>query len=454
MLLVREVLGADPDEKQEEILRAVCQGERRIAVRSGHGVGKSTVLAWCIICHLLTRFPQKCVCTAPTSSQLYDALAAETKSWLKKLPPAMIEGPGRLIDIKVDSVVLAGAPDESFVSFRTSRPETPEALAGVHSENVLLIGDEASGIPEQVFEAAIGSMSGHSATTVLAGNPVRTSGTFFDVFNKPEVAAHWRRIHISCVGHPRVIPDFVADVARKYGEDSNAYRVRVLGEFPKADDDTVIPFELAEAARSRDVQPTRARPIWGLDVARFGSDRSALCVRRGNTQVGAVQWWQGIDTMQVAGRVKAKWDETPEKERPETICVDVIGYGAGVCDRLAELGLPALGINVAESPALGDKYRNLRSELWFAGREWLEKRDCRIDDAELSGELVKPKYSLMSNGKMQVESKDEMKKRGLRSPDLADAFLLTFAAPATTALHGGRGTSWAEPIKRLIKGIV
>lgn len=452
VLLVREVLGGDPDEKQQEVLTAVCNGERRISVRSGHGVGKTTVLAWCIVCILLTRFPQKTVCTAPTSKQLFEALAAETKAWFSKLPPELLP----LFDIKSESIHLRAAPEESFCSFRTSSAETPEALAGVHSEHVFLFGDEASGIHEKVYEASSGSMSGHNATTVLTGNPVRTSGTFFDTHNKPATMAMWRRIHISCVGHPRVTPDFLEDMKARYGEDSNAYRVRVLGEFPKGDDDTVIPLELVEAARHRDVAPSpTARSIWGVDVARFGSDSSALAKRKANVLAEPVKEWRGLDIMETTGRIKAEYDATPAGDRPLEINVDVNGLGAGVCDRLRELGLPARGINVSESPALGDKYRNQRAELWFKGKEWLAARNCSLCDELLGAELVTARYKFTSNGKLQVESKDDMKKRGIRSPNRADAFLLTLASDAILAASGSAAsTSWATPLKRIIKGII
>ena len=190
-------------------MNAVARGERRISARSGHGVGKTTVLAWIIIWWVLTRFPQKTVCTAPTSDQLFDALAAEVKSWILHLPPAVQE----LLEVQSEKIFLRAAPDESFISFRTSRQEKPEALAGVHSANVLLIGDEASGIPNPVFEAAAGSMSGHTAVTILAGNPVRGSGLFYDTFHK--LSDLWYRVHISCVGHPRISPDFVEDMRRR-----------------------------------------------------------------------------------------------------------------------------------------------------------------------------------------------------------------------------------------------
>src|SRR5690606_33841601 len=151
---------------------------------------------------------------------------------------------------KSDRIEFAADPKGSFISFRTSRPETPEAIAGIHSENVLIIGDEASGIPEQLFTAGAGSMSGHEALTILAGNPVRTSGHFFDTHHR--LKHRWLTFTGSCINSSRVSEEFVNEIREKYGERSNDYHVRVLGEFPLADDDTLIPFELVEKAKSRD----------------------------------------------------------------------------------------------------------------------------------------------------------------------------------------------------------
>lgn len=452
-LLVREVLGAEPDDDQEWLLNAVCRGERRVGERSGHGVGKTTGLALCNVCHALTRFPQKTVCTAPTSSQLFDALAAETKRWFKKLPPALLD----LFDVRVEEIVLRAAPDESFITFRTSKAETPEALAGVHSDNVLLIGDEASGIPQQVFEAASGSMSGHHATTVLAGNPVRTSGLFWDIFNNPDVAPKWLTRHISCVGHPRCSADFIEDMKARYGEDSNAYRVRVLGEFPKSEDDVVIPWELLEASLRRDVKPLQVRQVWGLDVAYTGGDRSTLAKRKGNTLVEKVKVWKGLETMQLSGVIHNEWKETLPSDRPEEIIVDAIGYGAGVADRLREMGLPARGINVAELPAIKGRYANMKAELWFTAREWFQTRDCNLaDDLELARELAAVHYDPpTSSGKVKLENSSETKKVLRCSPDLAAAFVMTFAGYAASALFGSKHSSaWNQPLGKALKCVV
>lgn len=449
---MRELLGADPDEKQAAILTDIQNGVRRVSVRSGHGVGKTTTVAWAIVCIVLTRFPQKTVCTAPTSSQLFDALAAEAKMWLKKLPPPLQE----IFEIKSESIVHVKAPEESFVAFKTSRSETPEAMAGVHSRGyVYLFADEASGIPNPVFEAGSGSMARHNAVTVLTGNPVRSTGLFWDTHNKPGVREHWSRYHISCLNHPRIAPDFIRDMASRYGEQSNAFRVRVLGEFPQADDNTIIPRALMEAALERDVQPTRVRAIWGVDCARFGRDKSALARRQGNVLIAPVEEWGGLDTMQLVGRVKAAWDETPPSERPSDINVDVIGIGAGVCDRLRELKLPAYGINVSETAAMGEKYANLRAELWFKGLAWLQRKDCNLaNDEALGEELVSPTYDFTSSGKLEVESKKKMRARGIESPNRADAFLLTLATEAVTASGMNAFSAWNEAIKRGVKGIV
>lgn len=444
---VREILGGTPTPYQEEFLDAIARGERKISIRSGHGTGKSTSASWAMLWYLLFKFPCKVVVTAPTTGQLFDALFAELKKWISEMPKPLQP----LIDVKSDRVVLTSAPSEAFISARTSRAETPEALAGVHSENVLLVVDEASGVPEPVFEAAAGSMSGHSATTLLLGNPTRSSGTFYETHNR--LSDTWWTRRWSCIESPLVSDEFVEEMKMRYGEESNAYRIRVLGEFPLADDDTIIPIHLAEAASHRDVQVAEdTKPIWGLDVARFGTDKTALAKRVGPV-ITEISRWQGLDLMQTVGRVKAEYDGLPPSMRPQEILVDSIGMGGGVVDRLRELGLPVRGVNVGESPSMGTTYSNLRAELWFKMRGWLESRNSKIPkDDQLIAELTSIRYSFASSGKMRAESKDEMRKRGLASPDLADAACLTLAGDAVTAM-GGVSTKWNQPIKRNLKGI-
>jgi phage terminase large subunit len=448
-LFVREVIGVEPDVWQVEFLQAISDGERKISVRSGHGVGKSTAASWAMIWFVLCRYPVKVVVTAPTTSQLYDALFAELKRWVKELPDVWRQ----LLDPKTDRIELKSSPTEAFISARTSRAEQPEALQGVHSDHVMLVADEASGIPESVFEAAAGSMSGHNAVTILLGNPTKSSGFFFDTHNR--LKDEWWTRRVSCYDSKRVSDAYIKDMASRYGEESNAFRVRVLGEFPRTDDDTLIGVELVDSAFHRDVETTDTQTVWGLDVARFGTDATALAKRKGNA-VTEIRKWRGLDLMQTTGAVVAEYEAMKPEDRPVEILVDSIGLGAGVVDRLRELNLPARGINVAESPAMGTIYVNLRAELWGKMKAWLEKRDCKIPkDESLLAELVSPRYSFNSNGKMKLESKDEMRKRGIGSPDMADALALTFASDAGTALYGkAYNSQWGKPIKRNLRAVV
>jgi len=226
-----------------------------------------------------------------------------------------------------------------------------------------------------------------------------------------------------------------------------------MGEFPKADDDTVISMELIRAAVDRDVARTASEPIvWGLDVARFGGDNSALCVRQGNT-VLEIKSFASMDLMQLCGVIKNRYDEATVMESPQEILVDVIGLGAGVVDRLREQNLPVRGVNVAEAPSTKKNYLNLRAELWFAIKDWLAQRDCRLpNNDELASELAAPQYKYTSTGKIKIETKDEMRKRGIKSPDKADALALTMASSA--ASFGGSqafmGYNFKKPLKSRI----
>ncbi len=425
-----EAMGAEPDEWQWEASRLLV-ARRKLSVRSGHGVGKSTFMAWCILWFLVCYFPCKVPATAPTGHQLDDVLWAELAKWhriLKEHLPAL----GDEFEWSAGAFKLKSNPSESFAVPRTSRPEKPEALQGFHSENILFLIDEASGVSDNVFEVAEGALSTEGAFVVMAANPTRQSGYFFDSHHK--MRSEWAALHVNGETCKRVSKAYVASMAKKYGVQSSIYKVRVRGDFAAAADG-VVPLELCESAKIRDVGKTPGAPIiWGLDVARFGDDSTALAKRQGNHQLEKCREWYGKDTMQTVGLIKHEWDNTPRDQRPASINVDVIGIGAGVVDRLKELKLPVYGCNVAESAAVnadadGQQYSRLRDELWFKGRQWLEALDCKLlDDDDLIGELTTPKYAILSNGLIKVEGKQELKARGVKSPNLADAWLLTFAS--------------------------
>ena len=435
---------------QAEMFKAQDEGASRIAIKSGHGVGKTAYLSWNIIHHLITRFPQKTQVTAPTSGQLFDALAAETKRWMRNLPQPFNE----LFLPKSDRIELIAAPEASFTAFRTSRPDLPEALQGVHSKFVQLVADEASGIPESVYQAAGGSLSGLNTTFLLAGNPTRSEGYFYNKFAQDTPG--WTLRTVSGYESTLVSQDYIDSIGREYGYESNVFRVRIQGEFPLETEDKLIPLYLLERAVDReiDLSPHWGK-IWGLDVARSGSDRTALVERVGRV-VTRCQTWPALgDLMEICGKVLGYWNKLKPSQRPLEICVDCIGIGAGVADRLAEMKddrghhLPAVPINVAESSSMNPQAMRLRDDLWLQCRDWFMRQDVSIPNHPgLLKDLQAPTYKLTSTGKYKVAAKDEMKAAGYRSPDLGDALALTFGSAAGLAIHGSDhpASSWGKPL--------
>ena len=442
---VREVLLVEPDQWQLEALRLFARGHTRVSIKSGHGVGKSAMASWIVIWFVCTRVPYKVAITAPTASQLFDVLWSEIGKWMQRLPQAWRD----LFVVTSDHITLKSDP-ECFVTARTSRPEQPEAMAGLHSQNILLVADEASGIDERVYEAASGSMSSANAVTLLIGNPVRDSGFFWRTHTLER--DRWATMTVSSAASQRVDPSFVEEMERRYGPDSNAFRVRVLGQFPSSADDTFIGGELVDSAMARDVPLDLTAPeIWGLDVARFGADASVLIKRRGNVVTEPPRRWRQIDLMALAGAVKHEYDLSGAN-RPTLIVVDAIGLGAGVADRLQEQSVPVLGLNVAEAPSQQAYYMRLRDELWARTKDWLQSRAVRLPrDDQLRDDLVAPKYVFTSSGKLQIESKESMRRRGLPSCDSADALMLTLAQQGLMVTSAN--LSWLFDSQPVLDGI-
>ena len=452
--------GVDPSEAmerwQDEFLRAFPETPRH-SVRSGHGVGKSTMIAWLALWFVLTHYDAKCVVTANSQDQLRDNNWPELRKWAAKLPEALRQQ----IQIDEERLFIKAAPEMSFAVRRTASKDRPEALQGIHAKHVLYLVDEASGIPDVVFDIAAGSLSTEGAMAALFSNPTRANGFFFSTHN--ELRSRWRCWHVSSETVRRAT-GHVEDFAIKYGRDSNSYRVRVLGEFPTNADETVIPRELVLSAKGRDVAVANVWPIWGVDVARFGDDTTTVVARQGNTLLTAyLREWRNLDGNQVAGRIIAMFNETPAHEKPRKIVVDTIGVGVSVYDILRQDGSPVreivAGGNVAELNSISDDELRLRDAIWLEGRRWFEKRDCCLQVIphapeamvlleKLMGELTGPTFDFSPLGKRVVESKADMKKRGLKSPNVADGFLLTFLGgkhdrenPHRSRAPRG-GTSW------------
>jgi hypothetical protein len=447
---VQNVLGIVPWEKQREILNAV-RDYPRVAVRSCHGVGKSFT-AGNVILWFLYNFPKSIVLsTAPTWRQVEKLVWKEVRAGYKR---ARVPLGGRILPKSPEIQIVQ---DEWYAIGLSTND--PDRFQGFHEKYILVVVDEAAGVPEDIFEAIEGVLTSEHARLLLLGNPTSLSGTFYNAFRGPG----WHTIAISAFDTPNftafgiteediangtweskitgplpnpklITPAWVADKYLRWGPESPAYQARVKGQFPTEADDTLIPLAWIEAAMERwDDTPEGQPSELGVDVARFGSDKTVIAPRKG-VKVLPLQVYAKQDTMETAGHVIAAYREYGVT----SIKVDEIGIGAGVVDRLNELRYPVVGINVAEAATDPEKFADLRSELWWYLREKLNPNPninpnpiALPRDDELLGDLSGIKYKYTSKGRIRVESKEEMRKRLKRSPDRGDAVVLAFAPVAT-----------------------
>ena len=414
---VVECLDAEPTKQQEEALNAFSVPGAHVSIRSGHGTGKSTIFAWVALWALVCFWDVKIPATAPTAHQLEDILFPEIEKWRAR----MLEPWRSAIQVKSDKVTMAGTP--GFVAARTGRKENPEALQGFHAENLIFLIDEASGIPEQIFEVARGALSTEGARILMAANPTRLTGYFYNSHHKNRDL--WTRFQFSCLDSPRVSPAYAKEIAEEYGEDSDMYRVRVLGEFPHASEMQFMPGDIVEAAMGRHLREEMfdfAPVVIGVDVALFGGDRSVVFLRQGLMSKILYQK-RGVKPEELAARVAMFEDEY----KADAVIVDATGVGEGVMSSLRLMNRSPIAFYAGEK-ALLDNCHNRRAEVWYKMRKWFAEGGAIPDDSDLRDDLVGPEYSTNNRGQIQLERKQDMKKRGLASPDLADALAVTFGA--------------------------
>lgn len=419
VFFVRRVLGFDPWEKQVEVLNAV-RDHRRVAVRACHGVGKTKVAAWVALWFLYCYRNSKVITTAPTWHQVENLLWREIHA---AHAASRIPLGGKILQTQIEL-------GKQWFALGLST-DKPERFQGFHAENILLIVDEASGVDHRIFEAAEGFLTSPGAKLMLIGNPTQLSGEFYNAFRSPL----YHKIHISAFDSPNlkagkvvrpylVTPEWVEEKRIQWGEDSPMWYSRVLGEFPEQGDDTLIPLAWIEAAQRRWSEIPPGEPVeLGVDVARYGSDSTVIILRRGD-RAEVVKILREQDTMQVAGAVIDALRSTGATVAK----VDAVGVGAGVVDRLRELGTPVMEMQAGESSSDPQRFANARAEWYWAIRERFQTGDIAIPpDDELAAQLANLKYKFDSRGRIMIESKDEMKRRGLPSPDKADALVLAFA---------------------------
>jgi phage terminase large subunit len=434
----RQVLGVDPWSKQREILEAV-RDHRRVAVRSGHGVGKTATAAIAVLWFHDTFADSRVISTAPTFSPgVKDLLWRDVRAFHSRALGAIRS---KLLDTRLER-------GEKWFAEGYST-DKPERFQGHHAEHILYVVDEASGVDERIFEAGEGFLTSEHARVLLISNPTQPAGQFYRAFHSER--DQWHTVHVSCTDAPAFTGERVSDAARaglvtrewvdekreQWGEDSVPFQVRVLGDFPAGSDDTVCALGDVEAAQARLDRSNGSPVVVGVDVARFGSDETVISVRRGN-RVRVVHRAVGQDTMRTVGKaLEVARDLAGSGTSPASlmrIVVDDTGVGGGVTDRLREIGhFQVIGFQAGAAAWTSD-YPNRRSELWFSFSQRLRELDLDPADEQLAADLVAPRYQLDSRGRRVVEAKALTKKRLGRSPDSADSVLLTFAVPDSNAL--------------------
>ncbi len=462
---VRAMYGVNPTGQQRELLDAYAEPGAHVTVRSGHGTGKTGALSWAIM-HFLTfrnvahdpgslSGDVKVACTAPTSHQLMDLLWPEVLKWLGVMKHPFGD-PFRVVGEEIRFMTgksVGGKNVYHTAVARTSRKENPDALQGFHADNLLFLIDEAFGVPEEVFEVAEGALSTKNAKIIMTGNPTKVTG-YAAKSHKPG-APGWKQLRFSCLDSEIVPRAYVDDMLRRYGEHSPIYRVRVLGEFPRANDKSLIAFDWVQDALSRDIEPVGDR-VAALDVGR-GGDPSALVARHGRVYQ-KVQRWYTSDTMELVGDVFKLWRDGLF----ERLYVDSIGVGGPVADRLRQMGVTVFDVNVAETASrqIGSQPgMRMRDELWWSLRDKLHDGVTAINPKacdpktmeDFVGELTVLEYDVTTSGKIKVEGKRELKARlgkDGESPNMADAAMMC-EADGVSVIRGVRGRAKRHEVKRV-----
>jgi hypothetical protein len=398
--------------------------KKRVSVASGHGVGKTCAMAWILLWFLFCHKDAQVSCTANTAPQIYDVLWKEAAKWINKLPSGVKEK----FEWQSSYIRIHDYPDSYKIWFaraRTASKENPEALAGMHGPHQLALIDEASGVPDQIFSTMEGSLTDRRPLVVMISNPTRTQGYFYDSHHKDK--ASWERMSFNGEESPIVNKEYVDRMAAK-GKDSDEYRIRVLGEFPREDaidDKGYVPLFVRDDFRETEDKKTSGTLRLGVDPAGEGSNKTAFVLRDDFKAITL-----GLESISSEKKIAQKtlmymemYDISQDK-----VTIDNFGIGANVAQHIALSRVKVNAINVGEAPNDKERYQNLKAELFFTLKEWVRNGGefyGSIKDWE--EEFLNIKYTRsLGEGKIKIKPKKEMIKEGLKSPDKMDALMLTF----------------------------
>lgn len=445
LFIIRNIIGADCWPKQEEIIKAVFNYQR-VTVASCNASGKSWTAAHLLLDYLYT-FPDCIVITtAPTWRQVFNVLWREVRGAYgrSKLPLG-----GKLLQTSLEI-----SPNWYAMGIASDEPDN---VRGIHSQSarVLLLVDEAGGMSQEILDALEGNLTSAYVSLLYIGNPTSGTGRFYDshksqlfkkitisAFDTPNFTAN--NIHTVddlkkfksieemdrlTLTHPYLVtPQWAWGRLMEWGEESAIFQSLVLGQFPEEGDDTLIPLKYVLACKDLEVTPELTQKNFvrftiGIDVARFGSDTTVLTVFDG-TSVLKIDWHAGKDLMATAGKAIALFEEMGFAKKRDYFIVDDTGLGGGLTDRLIELNYNVLRVNFGES-STDERFVRIKDEMfWHLRTKILAKEIKLIDKGQLLSQLPTLLFTYLSNGCLEILSKQQMKKKGLKSPDFADSLAL------------------------------
>ena len=403
----------------------------REAISSGRGIGKSALVSWITIWMLATRIGSTTIISANSENQLRSITWAEITKWLAMSinshwfeVSATRVTPAKWLTELVERDLKKGTRYWG-VEGRLWSAENPDAYAGVHNyDGVMVIFDEASGIDDSIWAVTSGFFTEDTPNRfwLAFSNPRRNTGYFYECFNSKR--EFWVNKVVDARSVEGTDKQVYQQIIDEYGPDSSQAHVEVYGQFPNAGDDQFIGATVVDDAMNRTKYQDMSAPIIiGVDPARFGADATVIAVRQGRDIVKIMRH-RGDDTMTVVGHVI----EAIEEFKPALVVIDEGGLGAGIVDRLKEQRYKVKGVNFGNKSSSPIMYGNKRAEMWGKMRDWLKTASIP-KDRFLKTDLISPMMKPDSRGTIFLESKKDMKSRGLASPDAADAICVTFAFP-------------------------
>lgn len=414
-----------PDEWQKAELEAIGaklrndpDGNVREATASGHGIGKTAFSSWICCWAMSTRAHLSGVVTANTMGQLSTKTWRELALWHKRLINR------HWFKWSATKFWHVKEPETWYISAEPNTEHNSEAFAGRHAKYKVIIFDEASAIPDKIWEVTEGAMTDPRSIWLVFGNPTKNTGRFKACFTSDK--ARWGTRHVDSRTCKMTNKAELEEWITAYGIDSDFVRIRILGQFPRAGAMQFIPTDIVEKAMLSEA----AFEAWcltpvviGVDVARYGDDKSCIAIRQGR-KLHEVRKFRELNTMQLAAQVVVAMKDY---SGAAAVFVDGVGVGAGVVDRLQMLGHPVIEVNGGSVAYDEIKYWNKTAEMWDRMREWIRGAELPSGDNELRLALVGREYYFDDKERIRLERKQDMKKRGLASPDEADALAHSFA---------------------------